>query len=78
MKREKMKQTFEGWLFNKLEIVGNEQYNHVGCEGESKEFGNFLSQFVPENGMKRKVKLTIEALEGPKILDKYKKPKSYI
>jgi len=77
-KRGKMKQTFEGWLFNRLEIVGNEQYNHVGCEGESKEFGNFLSQFVPENGMKRKVKFTIEALEGPKILDEYKKPRSYI
>ena len=45
-----MKKTFEGSLFNRIEIVGNKEYNHIGCEGENEEFGEFLVQFVPEVG----------------------------
>jgi len=70
-----MKKTFEGSLFNRIEIVGNKEYNHIGCEGENEEFGEFLVQFVPEVGMRRKVKFTIEALEEPKIVEEYKKAK---
>jgi len=76
-----MKKTFKGWLFNRIEIVGNKKYNHVGCESatpEDEEFGEFLVQFVPEVGMRRKVKFTIEALEEPKIVEEYKKGKSYV
>ena len=73
-----MKKTFEGWLFNRIEIIGNKKYNHVGCEGKAEKFGEFLVQFVPEVGMRRKVKFTIEALEEPKIIEEYKKGKSYV
>lgn len=63
-----MKKTFEGWVFNRIEIIGNKKYQHIGCEGEKKDFGAFLVHFVPRIGMRRKVKFTIEALEKPKIM----------
>jgi len=63
-----MKRVFEGYLFNRIEKIGDRKYNHIGCEGENENFGNFLSQFVPEVGMRRKVKFTIEAQEEPKII----------
>ena len=65
-----MKKTFNGSLFNRIEELGNKKYNHVGCESTNKDFGDFLSQFVPEIGMRRKVKFTIEALEKPKKINK--------
>lgn len=73
-----MKKTIKGWLFNRIEIIGNKKYNHIGCEGEDKEFGDFLIQFVPKVGMRRKVKFTIEALEEPEIVEEYKEGKSYV
>jgi len=59
--RGKMKKTFDGYLFNRIEKIGNKKYNHVGCEGINGDCGDFLTQFVPEIGMKRKVKFTIES-----------------
>ena len=56
-----MKKTIDGWLFNRIETLGNKKYNHVGCEGKSEKFGDFLTQFVPEVGMRRKVKFTMES-----------------
>jgi hypothetical protein len=61
-----MKKTITGYLYNRIEKIGNKKYNHVGCEGDDEKFGDFLSQFVPEIGMRRKVKFTIEALEEVK------------
>ena len=58
-----MKKTIEGWLFNRIETLGNKKYNHIGCEGENKSFGDFLAQFVPQVGMRRKVRFTIETLD---------------
>jgi len=66
-----MKQTFEGYLFNRLEKIGNKTYNHVGCEAENKNIGDFLTEFVPKLGMKRKVRFTIETQEEPKIIKEY-------
>lgn len=63
-----MKKTFNGYLFNRIEKIGNKKYNHVGCQGKNKNFGDFLSQFVPKLGTQRKVKFTIETLEKPKII----------
>jgi len=57
-----MKKAIEGYLFNRMEKIGNESYNHIGCEGENKDFGDFLSQFVPEIGMTKKVKFTVEEI----------------
>jgi len=55
-----MKKTIDGWLFNRIEKIGGEEFNHVGCEGENSSFGDFLASFVPKIGTRRKVKLTIE------------------
>ena len=60
---DKMKKTINGQLFNRMEILGNKEYNHVGCEGKNENFGNFLTQFVPKVGMKKRVKFTIEEIE---------------
>ena len=38
-----MKKTFEGYLFNRLEKIGNKTYNRVGCEGENRDIGDFLT-----------------------------------
>jgi len=70
-----MKKIFEGRVFNRMEIIGNKEYQHIGCEGERKDFGDFLVQFVPKLGMRRKVKFTIEALEKPKMVEEDKKAK---
>jgi hypothetical protein len=67
-----MKKTFEGYLFNRIEKIGNKKYNHVGCEGKTNEFGDFLTQFVPRVGMKRKVLFTIETQEKPERVRVYK------
>jgi len=67
-----MKKTFEGYLFSRLEKLGNKKYNHVGCEGKNDEFGDFLTQFVPELGMRRKVRFTIETQEEAKVIEEYK------
>jgi len=58
-----MKKTIEGWLFNRIETFGDKKYNHLGCEGKNKSFGDFLAQFVPQVGMRRKVRFTIETLD---------------
>ena len=55
-----MKKTITGYLYNRIEKIGGEKFNHVGCEGEKENFGDFLTSFVPKIGMKRKVKFTIE------------------
>lgn len=61
-----MKKTFNGYLYNRIEKIGNRKYNHVGCEGEDKDFGDFLSQFVPKIGMRQKVKFIIETVDKAK------------
>jgi hypothetical protein len=59
-----MKKTFDGWLYNRIETLGNQKFNHVGCEGDdSGDFGNFLTQFVPEIGMRKRVIFTVETKE---------------
>ncbi|RLC38659.1 hypothetical protein DRH27_01720 [Candidatus Falkowbacteria bacterium] len=59
-----MKKTIKGNLFNRIEKLGNKKYVHVGFEDKDKTFGNLLGSFVPEVGMKKKVKLTIEILDN--------------
>ncbi len=72
-----MKKTFEGFLYNRIEKLGDKNYNHVGCRGNKENFIDFLTQFVPDLGMQRKVKFTIETKEEPKIIKEYKKPNEY-
>jgi hypothetical protein len=67
-----MKKMFEGHLFNRIEVFGNKKYNHVGCESDNSRFMDFLSQFVPEVGMRRKVTFIVESEEEPIFVEEYK------
>lgn len=67
-----MKKVFEGWLFNRIETIGNKKFNHVGCEGDNEQFIDFLTHFVPEIGMRRKVTFSVETEEEPQIVEAYK------
>ena len=58
-----MKKTLEGQLFNRIEILGGKEYRHVGFEDHGKQFGDILETFVPEVGMTKKAKITIELIE---------------
>ena len=59
-----MKKTIKGYLFNRIEKLGDKEYNHIGFEGESQSFGDLLASLVPKIGIKKKVRLTIEVLEN--------------
>ena len=59
----KLKKSIVGYLFNRVENMGNKKYNHIGCEGEDKSFGDFLVSFVPKIGMRQKVRFTIETFD---------------
>jgi len=72
-----MKKTFKGWLYNRIEKLGGESFNHVGCKGKDKNFIDFLTQFVPQIGMQRKVKFTVEAEEKPEIITSYRVGRNY-
>ena len=72
-----MKEIFEGWLFNRMEKLGGATFNHVGCKGKDKKFIDFLTQFVPETGMQRKVKFVIETQENIEKIKDYKIAKYY-
>ncbi len=61
-----MKKTIEGYLFNRIEEMGGRKYNHIGFEDREKSFGDLLVSFVPEIGMTKKARLTIETLDSEK------------
>jgi hypothetical protein len=73
-----MKKTFNGKLFNRMEKLGGEVFNHVGCEGDNEQFIDFLTQFVPKVGLQRKVTFTVESQEDAKEVEDYKKAKDYM
>jgi hypothetical protein len=58
-----MKKTIKGSLFNRIEKLGDKEYQHIGFEDKEKTFGDVMESFVPKVGMKKKVKLTIEILK---------------
>jgi hypothetical protein len=72
------KQIFEGWLFNRLEKINGQVFNHIGFEGKEKDFIDFLSQFVPEIGTRRKVSLIIKAEDEIEEREDYKIAKDYL
>lgn len=57
-----MKKQIEGQIVNKIEKLGGQKYNHIGCE--KPEFGDMINSFVPNIGDKRKVRITIESLDN--------------
>jgi len=66
-----IKKTITGFLFNRIEEMGGEDYNHIGFEDKAKLFGDLLASSVPKIGTRRKARITIEILEDAK-----KDPKS--
>ncbi|MEA3273138.1 MAG: hypothetical protein U9Q72_00880 [Patescibacteria group bacterium] len=61
-----IKKTITGFLFNRIEKMGDEDYNHVGFEDKNKSFGDLLLASVPKIGTQRKARITIEILEDAK------------
>ena len=59
-----MKKTIKGYLFNRVEQLGDKKYNHIGFEDEEKTFGDMIASLVPKIGMKKKARLTIELLDN--------------
>ncbi len=72
-----MKKIFNGWLFNRMEKLGGKVFNHVGCKGDNEQFIDFLTQFVPEIGMQRKVNFIVESQDDIKEVKDYKIAKDY-
>jgi hypothetical protein len=62
-----MKKIITGYLFNRLEEMGKEKFNHIGFEGEKESFGDAMASIVPEIGMRKKARLTIELLSEDNI-----------
>lgn len=58
-----MSKSIEGYLINRIEKLGNKDYNHITFEDENKKFGDMLQSVVPEVGDRKKVRITIELLE---------------
>lgn len=56
-----MKKEIEGYLVNKVEKLGGQEYNHIGCEEAG--FEDMVNSFVPSIGDKRRVRITIESLD---------------
>jgi len=73
-----MKRTFEGWLFNRIERLGGNTFNHVGCDGDNEQFIDFLTQFVSEVGTRRKVIFTVESQNEIEKIEDYKIAKDYV
>ena len=62
-----MKKTFYAYLYNRIEKIGDKDFNHIGCEGITKDCGDILSTFVPNLNDKMKVKFTIESPNNKKL-----------
>ncbi len=58
-----MKKTITGELYHQIEKLGNKEYAHIGFRDPDNKFGQALEQMVPEPGMTRKAKITIELIE---------------
>ncbi len=61
--RKIIKKTLKGELYHQIEKLGNKNYTHIGFRDDDNEFGDALAFFVPEVGMTKKAKITIEIYE---------------
>ena len=59
-----LKRTIDGELFHEIEEMGNRKYEHIGFRDKDNRFGDIIASFVPDIGMKRKARLTIEIPES--------------
>ena len=60
------RKTIEGVLFHEIEVLGGKKVEHLGFRDENNAFGELLAEHVPEVGMKRKARVTIETLDEGK------------
>ena len=58
-----IKKSLEGELYHEVEKLGNKDYAHIGFRDKKDTFGDALASFVPEIGMTRKAKITIEVYD---------------
>ena len=58
-----MQKSLDGELFHEIEKMGNEDFAHIGFRDKDNSFGDMMATFVPEIGMTKKVRITIEILE---------------
>jgi hypothetical protein len=56
--------TIKGFIFNRVEKLGGKNYNHIGFSDDKNRFGEMLGSLVPEIGMTKKARLTIELIEN--------------
>ena len=56
------KQSLIGEVYHEIEEFGNKKYAHIGFRDKENKFGDMLAGIVPEIGMTRKVKVTLELL----------------
>ena len=56
------KQSLIGEVYHEIEEFGNKKYTHIGFRDKENKFGDMLAELVPEIGMTRKVKVTLELL----------------
>lgn len=67
-----MKKVIKGYLYNRIERLGGQDFKHVGFEDDEGKFGEYLEEMVSVTGSRKKVKLTIEILKNDfdQMLDK--------
>ena len=70
-----IRKTIKGELFHRIEELGNKKYEHIGFEDEKNKFGEMLASLVPEIGMRKKAKLTIQIFDEMEEQNGKDKPK---
>lgn len=58
-----MKKALIGEIYHQIEKLGNQEYTHIGFRDSKNQFGGTLAKLVPQPGMVKKAKITIEILE---------------
>ncbi len=60
MSKKRIKKSLEGEIYHEIEEFGGKKYVHIGFRDKDGVFGDTLASFVPEPGMKKKAKISIE------------------
>ena len=56
------RKTIIGEIFHEIEEMGNKKYEHIGFRDKENKFGDMLAEIVPNIGMTKKARITIEIL----------------
>ncbi len=57
------KMSIEGEIYHEIEEINGQKFEHLGFRDKENKFGEMLASIVPEVGMVKKVRITIEVLE---------------